>query len=343
MILSTQFTGRRAFRQDNAARSRKHDRPRCLLPLTSTRNRCHTHRCNVCTLHRLTLCWPETGWLWNVSGSATMLWMDLPFLSWLGSCWCSALRSTHSLLTLWEHGCTVGIDQDPPVWPSIQHDGGYQSASSLWIVECGVGAVKWTCGVIERCGSTSVSQHWVKFKKNSILWVMFKKKGSILWVMLKKKVQFFESCSKNQVFWVILWVMWKEVHFFESCQKEGSISEPFLEQFNSLSHFSKKVQFFEFNSLSHTTKRFNKVRIYESEFLTKTKFNSLSHVKKKVHFFESCEREGWILWVRERREALSVGNPDKCWSPINQETLGHNYTTALPGQKKCPPTNESMK
>ena len=38
----------------------------------------------------------------------------------MGSCWCGALRATHSLLPLWEHGCTVGIDWNPPV---------------LWIVE----------------------------------------------------------------------------------------------------------------------------------------------------------------------------------------------------------------
>ena len=85
--------------------------------------------------------------------------MDLPFPSWLGSCTCCALRATHSLLPLWEHGCTVGIDRDPPVWRSIQDDGWYQSASSLWIVECGVGAVvKWSCGVIGRCGNMSASQ-----------------------------------------------------------------------------------------------------------------------------------------------------------------------------------------
>ena len=54
----------------------------------------------------------------------------------------------------------MGIDWDPPVWPSIQDDGGYQSASSLWIVDCGVGAViKWSCGVTERCVNMSVSQH----------------------------------------------------------------------------------------------------------------------------------------------------------------------------------------
>ena len=59
----------------------------------------------------------------------------------------------HSLFPPWEHGCTVGIDRDPPVWPSIQDDGRYQSASSLWIVVCGVGAVvKWSCGVIKRLG-----------------------------------------------------------------------------------------------------------------------------------------------------------------------------------------------
>ena len=44
-------------------------------------------------------------WLWNVSGSATMLWMNLPFPSWLGSCRCSALRTTHS------HPCGP-----PPGW-----------------------------------------------------------------------------------------------------------------------------------------------------------------------------------------------------------------------------------
>ena len=54
----------------------------------------------------------------------------------------------------------MGIDRNPPVWPSIQYDGGYQSASSWWIVERGVGAViKWSCGVIERCVNMSVSQH----------------------------------------------------------------------------------------------------------------------------------------------------------------------------------------
>ena len=41
------------------------------------------------------------------------------------------------LLPLWENGCTVSIDRDPPVWPSVQDDGGYLSASScgLWTVE----------------------------------------------------------------------------------------------------------------------------------------------------------------------------------------------------------------
>ena len=57
----------------------------------------------------------------------------------------------------------MGIDRDPPVWPSIQDDGGYQSASSLWIVERGVGAVvKWSCGAIERCVNMSVSQQTPK-------------------------------------------------------------------------------------------------------------------------------------------------------------------------------------
>ena len=55
--------------------------------------------------------------------------------------WC--LRATHSLLPFWEHGCTVGIDRDPPVGgpPPRQNGGGYQSASSCcgfveWIVDC---------------------------------------------------------------------------------------------------------------------------------------------------------------------------------------------------------------
>ena len=50
------------------------------------------------------------------------------------------------------------------MWPSIQDDGGYQSASSLWIVERGVGVVvKWSCGVIERCVNISVSQHDARY------------------------------------------------------------------------------------------------------------------------------------------------------------------------------------
>ena len=108
----------------------------------------------------LTLCKPGAGWLRNVSGSATMLWMDLPFPSWLGSCKCSALRATHSLLPLWEHGCTVGIDRDPPVWPSIQDDGGHQSASScgLWSVEL----VLLSSGLVESSRGVGI---WVYLNK----------------------------------------------------------------------------------------------------------------------------------------------------------------------------------
>ena len=32
------------------------------------------------------------------------------------------------------------------MWPSIQNDGGYQSVSSLWLVERGVGALATTIG-----------------------------------------------------------------------------------------------------------------------------------------------------------------------------------------------------
>ena len=90
----------------------------------------------------------------------------LPCCEWtLGSCRCGALRPTHSLLPLWEHGCTVGIDRDHPCGPPSRDDGGYQSASSLWIVERGVVAVvMWSCGVIERCVNMSISQNKPKLQ-----------------------------------------------------------------------------------------------------------------------------------------------------------------------------------
>ena len=65
---------------------------------------------------------------------------------------CSALRATHRILP-------IGSTAVPWVLT-----GTYQSASSLWIVDCGVGAVvKWSCGVIERCGEyecISTPLHW---------------------------------------------------------------------------------------------------------------------------------------------------------------------------------------
>ena len=75
---------------------------------------------------------------------------------------CSALRATHSLLPLWEQGCTVG--RPGPTRVAL-HPGGWRlpERQLLWIVERGVGAVvKWSCGVIERCGNMSVSQHEFK-------------------------------------------------------------------------------------------------------------------------------------------------------------------------------------
>ena len=64
-------------------------------------------------------------------------------------------RATHSLSPLWGHGCTVGIDRDPPVWPSTQAGWWrYQSASSYvraygLRVRCARGRVRgcWFCGV----------------------------------------------------------------------------------------------------------------------------------------------------------------------------------------------------
>ena len=83
---------------------------------------------------------------------------------------------------------------------------------------------------------------------------------------------------------------------------------------------------------------------------------SLSHIKEMVQFF-FIKQKGSILWVifcnrrfnslshgkneglllgvmlkrrfnsLSQRETLSVGNPDKCLSPNNHETLGHNCTT----------------
>ena len=62
--------------------------------------------------------------------------------------------------------------------------------------------------------------------------------------------------------------------------------------------------------------------------------------QNKVQFFDSYfKKKGSILSVRETQ---SVGFPYKCLSSINHETLGHNYTSILPRQKKCPPTNELM-
>ena len=56
----------------------------------------------------------------------------------------------------------MGIDRDPPVWPSIQDDGGYQSASSLWIVEleCCPQVVLWSHREVWEYVCISTALHW---------------------------------------------------------------------------------------------------------------------------------------------------------------------------------------
>ena len=99
-------------------------------------------------------------------------------------------------------------------------------------------------------------------KKDSIWWIELEKKYSILWVILnQKEVQFlkvifffsflfflkknqvYESCSEEGS---ILRVMSKKNSFFESCKK-GSILWVIVTKktFNSFSHISRRVQFFE--------------------------------------------------------------------------------------------------
>ena len=64
-------------------------------------------------------------WLLCPSGCGSELLCHAPLPCWhcrtaaepLGS-WMWTWRATHSLLPLWEHRCTVGLDRDPPVWHS---------------------------------------------------------------------------------------------------------------------------------------------------------------------------------------------------------------------------------
>ena len=85
------------------------------------------------------------------------------------------------------------------MWPSIQDDGGHQSASSLWIVECGVGAVvKWSCGVIERCVNMSVSEQKAILKN------------------LENEVSLPVVCViKNPMFFFFITDPWRVFFFFE--------------------------------------------------------------------------------------------------------------------------------
>ena len=126
-------------------------------------------------------------------------------------------------------------------------------------------------------------------KKSSILWVFFFRKefhffGKNVKTSQKKWVRFFESYSKKRkvLFFLsrskkkpLLWVTFKEgsilwVRFFkkktnsnwEEVHKRGSILWVVYKEFNSLSHFSKKISIFwvsfldaKFNSLNHISEK----------------------------------------------------------------------------------------
>ena len=163
-----------------------------------------------------------------------------------------------------------------------------------------------------------------RFRKNSILWVMFKKKGSILWgfFFTKKCVQFFESYwTKGFNLWVvflktgsILWVI-KRAQFCESRKQGSTLWVTFEKKLNSLSRIPER-----FNSLSRIqkvesySKRFNSVSHIEK----KKAFNTLRH-SKKVQFFEFFFflkkksilwniffKKVTILWVMLKRDDNSV-------------------------------------
>ena len=76
---------------------------------------------------------------------------------------CFASYPHHSLLPLWEHGCTVGIDRDPPVWPAPSRMMEVTRAPALCGLWSWSAVVKWSCGVIERCVEyecISTPLHW---------------------------------------------------------------------------------------------------------------------------------------------------------------------------------------
>ena len=134
-----------------------------------------------------------------------------------------------------------------------------------------------------------------RFRKNSILWVMFKKKrfNSVrffFFLQKKKCVQFFESYwTKGFNLWVvflktgsILWVI-KRAQFCESRKQGSTLWVTFEKKAQFFESHSRKVQFFE--SYSKGWVIFKKVQFCESH-----------RKEKSVQYFESFKK-GSILWV----------------------------------------------
>ena len=119
----------------------------------------HAHIRNVCTLHQLTLCWPELA-----PGCGTCQapppcceWSFHPLRDWahVGVVLCELpTASSHfgSTGVLWvltgTHPC------GPP--SRMMEVTRAPALCGLWSWSA---VVKWSCGVIERCGNMSVSQH----------------------------------------------------------------------------------------------------------------------------------------------------------------------------------------
>ena len=138
--------------------------------------------------------------------------------------------------------------------------------------------------------------HIEKKKFNSVGHIQ--EKGSIHWDLLKKKVQFFESSWKRK----------ETILYFRIKRSSTLWVFSFDTRFNSLSHSSRKVQFFEsfltkfvLNSLSHILEiRFNFSNWKEGFSSVSEKKGSILWVffaSKKNRFFESYSKRDSILWI----------------------------------------------
>ena len=159
------------------------------------------------------------------------------------------------------------------------------------------------------------------FWKNSILWFFFFFKSPIHQV-IKRFGCWSQTIFEGPILWVLLWKGFNSSsQFFNQISLKGSILWVTLKNSMLWVIFFKKKHFHPLSQIPE------KVQFFATYF--KKKFNSLS---PKVQFIESCSKEGWSLWVMQKKALKSLSHVKRVQVISEKEGSGFNSLLHIRGK-----------